>query len=948
MNASTPKKKLITTQSAYGTAATAPATPVTIVHEERPAQEAIQVTIVHEERPAQEAIQVTLVHEERPAQEAIPFSYHTETVDARIRAYETAGINCLPAWGKRAPEHISQKAPAGKWTEVQTKRQTAADYKDVLRKLPDSIGVVCGTTSNIEALDFDHMKAYTDFLELAAKAGLGALIKRIAAGYTERSPKGVHWLYRLKLKTGQAFPGNQKWATKGKAPNAETLIETRGQGGYIVTAPSWGTYNQTQGSPASIITITSEEREQLRSLAAMLSENAPEQEPEKTKSPARQSTPATTGGHRPIDLYNEAHDWKEILPAAGWNLVFSRGEQTYWQRPNKKGPGCSGVSGPYKNGSRNTFTNFSSNAGNLPCGEALSLFDYFMHTKHAGNYNDAYAALLEMYPPPANPRAAKAITNTTATTASATKEQAKPSLLITVDEATVTAAALEILKDDLFLYNKAGRLVSPMILQKKARAKYKNKQQGRLSLVGVEPTFIRARLMERARLYREVFTKKGEVTEELSRCPEWLPNAIAATAINAELNPIRSIEGILAGPVIDENGDLQNNEGYCLVDDNGWYQAGKVEGLELHADLSQKTCKAMAKRLLDILCDFEFNDPTIDPVKWLACLLSQVSRQLYQNCPLFLFSANVGGAGKTHLAKAIGIICHGAECIAPEWPAAPEKREDEFGKANAGFAFSGTTLINYDNAPDGMILSSPVLENQLTAAYIEHRENHKHTTIGGRNWIQFSVTGNNIRPTVFLARRSIGISLQSTSANPSRIDPSGFTYGDFLSHIKKNRAELLKDALSIVAGYIKAGKPVQPGKHLACFEGWLQIPCSAARWATGADPLQDHEKLMADSDPTTQALEMLALGWNEAFPEGAVRSSRIFNLVTGTGQEPNTENIREAITIIVKAPLKNVNQIGPALQKFKGRVIEVDGMKHQLNITIDPHTKRSLFNLFKI
>jgi hypothetical protein len=909
MNASTPKQKLITTQSAYGTAAAA------------------------------------------PAATAAPIGYHTETVEARIRAYQAAGINCLPAWGNNParPESRSPKAPeADTWTEQSVKRQAAKDYDKMIASKPDAIGIVCGKTSGIEALDFDRMKAYEDFLELAEKAGLGALIKRIAAGYEERTPNGVHWLYRLKLKAGQEHPRSKRWATAGKGEKVKAIIETRSQGGYVVTAPSMGTYNQTQGGPASIVTITAEEQEQLRAIASMLSENEPEIDPSKSKAPARQSVVKSAGGHKPIEIYNqEPHDWNSILTGAGWTLCFSINNRTTWRHPNKTGPGISGVSGPYKNGSRPTFVNYSTSV-NLPDQIALSYFDWMMHTKHAGNYNDAYAALLEMYPAPAKPRAAKAITNTTATTAPATTEQAKPSLLITVDEATVTAAALEILKDDLFLYNKAGRLVSPMILQKKARAKYKNKQQGRLSLVGIEANFIRARLMERARLYREVFSKKGEVTEELSRCPEWLPNAIAATAINAELNPIRSIEGILAGPVIDENGDLQNNEGYCLVDDNGWYQAGKVEGLELHADLSQQSCKAMAKRLLDILCDFEFNDPTIDPVKWLVCLLSQVSRQLYQNSPLFIFSANVGGAGKTHLAKAIGIICHGAECIAPEWPAAPEKREDEFGKANAGFAFSGTTLINYDNAPDGMILSSPVLENQLTAAYIEHRENHKHTTIGGRNWIQFSVTGNNIRPTVFLARRSIGISLQSTSANPSRIDPSGFTYGDFLSHIKKNRAELLKDALSIVAGYIRAGKPVQTGKHLACFEGWLQIPCSAARWATGADPLQDHEKLMADSDPTTQALEMLALGWNEAFPEGAVRSSRIFNLVTGTGQEPNTENIREAITIIVKAPLKNVNQIGPALQKFKGRIIEVNGEKRQLNITTDPHTKSHLFIISKI
>ncbi|NDB70544.1 MAG: hypothetical protein EB015_21560, partial [Methylocystaceae bacterium] len=374
MNA-TPKQKLITTQSAYGEAVAAPATPPAKV-----------ITIIHEERPPQPAIQVTVIHEKKHAQESTPFSYQTETVDARIRAYQAAGINCLPAWGERAPKHISQKAPAGKWTEVQTKRQTDADYKDVLRKVPDSIGIVCGKTSNIEALDFDNMQAYEDFLELAAKAGLEALIKRIAAGYEERSPKGVHWLYRLKLKAGQDFPGNQKWATKGPADKVETLIETRGQGGYIVTAPSWNTYHQTKGGPADIITISLEEREQLRALASMLSENEPEPETVKTKSPARQPTPASAGAHKPIEFYNQSHDWNNILNADGWKLLFSRGEKMYWQRPNKKGPGNSGVSGPYKDGSPDTFTCFSSNAGNLPNNITLSKFDYFMHTKHAGNF----------------------------------------------------------------------------------------------------------------------------------------------------------------------------------------------------------------------------------------------------------------------------------------------------------------------------------------------------------------------------------------------------------------------------------------------------------------------------------------------------------------------------------------------------------------------------------
>jgi hypothetical protein len=322
---------------------------------------------------------------------------------------------------------------------------------------------------------------------------------------------------------------------------------------------------------------------------------------------------------------------------------------------------------------------------------------------------------------------------------------------------------------------------------------------------------------------------------------------------------------------------------------------------------------------------------------------------------MFIFSANVGGAGKTHLAKSVGLICHGTECVDPEWPEAKEKREDEMGKMNAGYAFAGVTLVNYDNVPDGLILASSVLEKQLTSSNIYHRENHKHTEIGGKNWIQWMLTGNNVRPHGFLAIRSIIVTLQSTSANPSSLDPTCFTHGDFLQHIKKNRVTILQDALSIIAGYIRAGKPEQKGKHLARFEEWLKIPCSAVRWATGLDPLSDHQRTVADFDPTIQALEMLAQGWMEAFPMGSVKASAIFNLVTGgiqgrlsTIPDAITEDIKEAITQLVRVPLKNVNQIGPALQRFKGRIIEVDGEKHRLDITKDPHTKALLFGFHKV
>ena len=844
------------------------------------------------------------------------------------------------------PVNQDKKPACTKWGQWQTQPQTLEESQKHSNGSSAGIAVITGTASGgLESIDFDQMEAYQEYLDAAHGTPMEAIINRIREGYEEESPKGIHWLYKIS-NAGEPFPANEEWSYRGVGPNKNGVIgpkiaiETRGQGGYIVTAPSLnGKYKLLSGSLDKITTITMEERNQLKALAKQVNDKQDDDVYEKQ---------INLDDAKPIDEWKQKKTWDEILAPDGFTKVSTNGNVTKWHNEGSAND-VSAVSGIGGKSKSDTFICFSSNKPSwMPKDKTLSKFDYILLRDYQGDFKKAFQGILKNLGRPVKNLGIGKKNQASTTTKTEDPQSDKPPLLITVDESQVTKDALEILKEDQFLYIKAGRIVSPMIQGKKPKGKDRSKLEGKLSIIGVEVAFIRARLMDQARLYKELFSKKGEVTEEPARCPEWLPSAISATAINGEMNPIRPIEGILAGPVIDQDGSLINNDGYSLVNDYGWYQAGRVDGLKLNADLSQKGCSDAAHRLLNLLCDFEFQDPDLDPVKWLSCLLSQLCRQLYQNCPLFIFSANIGGAGKTHLAKAIGLICHGTECVDPEWPEAKEKREDEMGKMNSGYAFSGTTLVNYDNVPDGLILASSVFEKQLTSPNIYHRENHKHTEIGGKNWLQWMVTGNNVRPNGFLAIRSLVMTLQSTSANPSSLDPSCFTHGDFLQHIKKNRITILQDALSIIAGYIRAGKPEQSGKHLARFEGWLKIPCSAVRWATGLDPLSDHQRTVADADPTSQALEMLAQGWMEAFPDGPVRASKIFNLVTGGNQDANTENIREAITLLVRSPLKNVNQIGPALHRFKGRVIEIGKDKFKLIIEKDSHSGTSLYSFHRV
>ena len=584
------------------------------------------------------------------------------------------------------PVNQDKKPACKSWGQWQTQPQTLEESQKHSNGSSAGIAVITGTASGgLESIDFDQMEVYQEYLDAAHGTPMEAIINRIREGYEEQSPKGIHWLYKIS-NAGEPFPANEEWSYRGVGPNKNGVIgpkiaiETRGQGGYIVTAPSLnGKYKLLSGSLDKIVTITMEERKQLKALAKQLDDKQDDDIYGKQ---------INLDDAKPIDEWKQNKTWDEILTPDGFTKVSTKGNVTKWHNEGSEND-VSAVSGIGGKSKSDTFICFSSNKPSwMPKDKTLSKFDYIMLRDYQGDFKKAFLGVLENLGRPVKNLALGKKNQASSTTKTEAPEVDKPSLLITVDESQVTKDALEILKEDEFLYIKEGHIVSPMIKGKKTKGKDRTKLEGKLSITGVETAFIRARLMDQARLYKEVFTKKGPI-EEPSRCPEWLPSAISATAINGEMNPIRPIEGILSGPVIDEDGNLINNDGYSLVNGYGWYQAGRVDGLKLNADLSQKGCSDAAKRLTELLCDFQFLDKPLDEAKWVSCLLSQLCRQLYQNSPMFIFSANVGGAGKTHLAKSVGLICHGTECVDPEWPEAKEKREDEMGKMNAGYAFAG-------------------------------------------------------------------------------------------------------------------------------------------------------------------------------------------------------------------------------------------------------------------
>src|SRR5690606_14476624 len=124
-------------------------------------------------------------------------------------------------------------------------------------------------SGNLEMLEFEG-RAVADGLvaglaDIADASGLGDLWRRVTAGYTESSPTGgTHILYRV----SGPVAGNTKLARRPGPHGPEVLAETRGEGGYVIVAPSGGRthpsgkpWNLLVGGIDSIATITPEERD---------------------------------------------------------------------------------------------------------------------------------------------------------------------------------------------------------------------------------------------------------------------------------------------------------------------------------------------------------------------------------------------------------------------------------------------------------------------------------------------------------------------------------------------------------------------------------------------------------------------------------------------------------------------------------------------------------------
>jgi len=334
-----------------------------------------------------------------------------------FQAYLDAGFSVIPI------RHDGTKAPAVPWKAFAKDRVEPAEAAGWAKRYR-GVGLVCGAVSgNVEVVDVDEPALVRPYIEAVARADT-LLAQKLALVETPRRNEsgqaGLHIYYRVE----GVVSGNTKLAMSEPEPEFDqagepvldpqtgkqkmkprTLIETRGEGGYVLLPgcapechPTGNQYKHIDGPGLeSLATLSAGERDTLHNIARMFDRSVAETH---TEPPT-----AFSGGNpaeMPGSVFNERATWAEILEGHGWTCIGEHGGVKQWRRPGKS-TGISATTGILSKQGNELLVVFSTNAhpfegvnaSGRP-GVAYSKFAAYAALNHSGDFQAASRRLAEL------------------------------------------------------------------------------------------------------------------------------------------------------------------------------------------------------------------------------------------------------------------------------------------------------------------------------------------------------------------------------------------------------------------------------------------------------------------------------------------------------------------------------------------------------------------------
>ena len=318
----------------------------------------------------------------------------------------------------------------------------------------------------------------------------------------------------------------------------------------------------------------------------------------------------------------------------------------------------------------------------------------------------------------------------------------------------------------------------------------------------------------------------------------------------------------------------------------------------------------------ELFVDVALHDRTSGMAALVACLLTGMSHPVLPEKPVFCVKAPQRGSGKTTLVNMIVRPITRRSAVAASWSVNEEERR----KAFFAVAREGHGILMIDNIPRGTVIRDATIERFATSAEVRDRVLGESRTEAVRSPVVV-LTGNALQMGGDSGSRTLTIELTADRPDPENRE---FKHPDILGWCDRNRAQILKAALTILLGNPTLRS--RTAKIETRFKAWFVLVGSAVEHAAAlagmpARMVDLFAQSEGEDDTVSVLVELLAL-LLQAFPgkeftiEELTAKLNAQNLVD---PEALNNQLLDAIHSVGRQPLRAVTAQdrgrGPAAQR---------------------------------
>jgi len=380
-------------------------------------------------------------------------------------------------------------------------------------------------------------------------------------------------------------------------------------------------------------------------------------------------------------------------------------------------------------------------------------------------------------------------------------------------------------------------------------------ENGQPKIESFDRTRVRCRLSEVANFFT---LRKGEAGyEPVGANP---PLALAENVLALGRWDLPPLAGIARAPILRSDGTICADSGYDTLSRLMYCPDPELKLTPIPDHPDSNEVQACVDILLDVISDFPFADQP-SRANALAILFSILMRPVIAgHVPLAIIDAPVQGTGKTLLVTTLASVAVGS--VASE-SIPSQQNDDEWRKKITSILLSAAPFVLLDNIPDNTTIDSPSLAATLTSSEWSDRLLGRNDTIRLPARAVWAATGNNLRVTGDMPRRSYSIRLDANAERPW--ERTGFHIQGLQQHVLAHRGDLLSAALTIVRAWYTNGRPQANVPMLGSFEEWASIVGSVLAFAGIEGFLGNLEQTQVVQDDDTRQWTAFFEAWWAAF-----------------------------------------------------------------------------------